>query len=123
MRATTVSLDAAYPIPLAQPTVIHLFFEHPIPLRPSAMYGFITIMPVTGFAMGLFNGGKGIPFFGLAVIPGFEKNGTIAGTAFKIHKKAGLAMEYFTMLHVSAVGYHIMRGHPILYRMGIGAAK
>mmetsp|Transcript_14659 Transcript_14659/g.30738 ORF Transcript_14659/g.30738 Transcript_14659/m.30738 type:complete len:166 (-) Transcript_14659:2006-2503(-) len=55
-----------------------------------AMYGFITVLPVTGFAMGLFNGGKGIPFFGLYTIPGFEKNGAIAGNAFKVHKQVSV---------------------------------
>ena len=43
-----------------------------------ALYGFMTIMPVTGIAMGLY-GGKGLPFF-WTTIPGFnKKNGKLAG--------------------------------------------
>jgi len=42
------------------------------------LYGFMTIMPITGIAMGMF-GGKGVPFF-WTTIPGFEqKNGKLAG--------------------------------------------
>eukprot|EP00613_Pedinella_sp_CCMP2098_P048398 CAMPEP_0171841224 /NCGR_PEP_ID=MMETSP0992-20121227/14446_1 /TAXON_ID=483369 /ORGANISM="non described non described, Strain CCMP2098" /LENGTH=170 /DNA_ID=CAMNT_0012458187 /DNA_START=103 /DNA_END=615 /DNA_ORIENTATION=- len=89
-------------------------------LGHAAMYGFITVMPVSGVAMGYF-GGKGLPFFG-TVIPGAEKpNGAIAGAAFKVHKQAGLFFEYFTAMHVGAVGFHMMKGQAILARMGIGA--
>ncbi len=43
-----------------------------------ALYGFMTIMPVSGIAMGMY-GGKGLPFF-WTTIPGFEKkNGKVAG--------------------------------------------
>ena len=43
-----------------------------------ALYGFMTIMPATGIAMGMY-GGKGLPFF-WTTIPGFEnKNGKLAG--------------------------------------------
>lgn len=42
------------------------------------LYAFMTIMPVSGIAMGMF-GGKGLPFF-WTTIPGFEKkNGKLAG--------------------------------------------
>ena len=86
-----------------------------------AMYGFMATMPATGIAMGYY-GGKGLPFFGLT-IPGAEgeaKNGKLAGDAFKIHKQAGLLFEYLFLLHISAVGYHVARGHGVLARMGIG---
>ena len=42
------------------------------------LYGFMTIMPLTGIGMGMY-GGKGLPFF-WTTIPGFEKkNGKLAG--------------------------------------------
>ena len=43
-----------------------------------ALYAFMTLMPATGIAMGMY-GGKGLPFFWTS-IPGFEqKNGKLAG--------------------------------------------
>jgi len=55
-------------------------------------------------------------------IEGAEKPiGWIAGGAFKVHKQAGLFFEYLTALHVGAVGFHLMKGQPVLARMGIGA--
>jgi len=55
-------------------------------------------------------------------IPGAEKpDGAIAGQAFKLHKQAGELFEYMTMLHVSAVGFHLVKGQAVLARMGIGA--
>ena len=90
----------------------------------AAMYGFMATMPATGIAMGYF-GGKGLPFFGYT-IPGAQgesKNGALAGNAFKIHKQAGLFFEYLFLLHLSAVGYHTIRGHGILARMGLGSPK
>lgn len=42
------------------------------------LYAFMTIMPISGIAMGMY-GGKGLPFF-FTTIPGFEnKNGKLAG--------------------------------------------
>jgi cytochrome b561 len=42
------------------------------------LYAFMTIMPATGIAMGMY-GGNGLPFF-WTTIPGFEqKNGKLAG--------------------------------------------
>ena len=42
------------------------------------LYAFMTIMPASGIAMGMY-GGKGLPFF-WTTIPGFEqKNGKLAG--------------------------------------------
>ena len=87
------------------------------------MYGFITVMPASGIAMGYF-GGKGLPFFPstFGTIPGAATpNGAVAGQAFKLHKQAGLFFEYLTALHVSAVAYHVFKGQPILARMGLGS--
>ena len=54
------------------------------------MYGFLIAMPVTGVAMG-YLGGNGLPFF-FTTIPGAtkeNKNGKLAGEAFKWHKYLG----------------------------------
>jgi len=85
-----------------------------------AMYGFIAVMPATGITMGYF-GGKGLPFFGYTIPGAAEKDGKLAGQAFKIHKQAGLFFEYLTALHVGAAVTHLIRGHAILARIGIGA--
>jgi 1,2-dihydroxy-3-keto-5-methylthiopentene dioxygenase len=80
-----------------------------------ALYGFMVVMPVTGITMGYF-GGKGLPFFYTA-LPGGEKNGAVAGQAFKIHKLAGTYGKYLIPLHVGAAGQHAVRGHSIFYRV------
>ena len=85
-------------------------------------YGLMVTMPVTGVLMGYY-GGKGLPFF-FTTLPGAaESRGDIAKQAFGIHKQAGQILEYaFIPVHVGAVGFHLIRGQPILARMGIGAA-
>lgn len=86
----------------------------------AAMYGFLIAMPATGFVMGYY-GGKGLPFFG-ATIPGaVEKDGKLAGRAFKLHKQIGLYYEYFVPMHVGAVGLHALKGQNIMRRMGVTA--
>jgi len=86
----------------------------------AAMYGFLIAMPATGFVMGYY-GGKGLPFFG-ATIPGAaEKDGKLAGRAFKLHKQIGLYYEYFVPMHVGAVGLHALKGQNIMRRMGVTA--
>lgn len=42
------------------------------------LYGFMTIMPATGIAMGLFGGG-GLPFFWTKIGAFEKKNGKVAG--------------------------------------------
>ena len=42
-----------------------------------ALYGFMTVMPATGIAMGYY-GGKGLPFFTTTIAGAKETNGTIA---------------------------------------------
>lgn len=69
------------------------------------LYAMMTIMPVTGIAMGYY-GGKGLPFFGYTIPGASEKNGKLAGQAFKVHKALGPFLEYFMPIHVGAVGYH-----------------
>merc|ERR1739846_22756 len=60
-----------------------------------ALYGFMTVMPATGIAMGYY-GGKGLPFF-YTTVPGIKstddetkkRNGGIAKQSFKLHKQIG----------------------------------
>jgi cytochrome b561 len=85
-------------------------------------YGLLLTLPVTGVAMGYY-GGKGLPFF-FTTIPGADKkskNGKLAGWSWKVHKYAGVALEYLLPIHVGAVGFHAMKGHSILSRITGGS--
>ena len=86
----------------------------------AAMYGFLIAMPATGFVMGYY-GGKGLPFFGVTIPGAAEKDGKLAGRAFKLHKQIGLYYEYFVPMHVGAVGLHALKGQNIMRRMGVTA--
>ena len=80
------------------------------------LYAFMTIMPMTGIAMGYY-GGKGLPFF-YTTIPGTTTpNGTIAKNAFNIHKQVGVYGKYLIPLHVGASGLHAVRGQSIFARI------
>eukprot|EP00559_Dactyliosolen_fragilissimus_P006970 CAMPEP_0184856878 /NCGR_PEP_ID=MMETSP0580-20130426/2045_1 /TAXON_ID=1118495 /ORGANISM="Dactyliosolen fragilissimus" /LENGTH=182 /DNA_ID=CAMNT_0027352139 /DNA_START=76 /DNA_END=624 /DNA_ORIENTATION=- len=80
------------------------------------LYAFMTIMPATGIAMGMY-GGKGLPFFWTS-IPGFEQtNGKIAGQSFKIHKTLGTYGKYLIPLHSGAAVAHAGMGHKIFARI------
>eukprot|EP00518_Triparma_eleuthera_P001700 CAMPEP_0182462228 /NCGR_PEP_ID=MMETSP1319-20130603/6567_1 /TAXON_ID=172717 /ORGANISM="Bolidomonas pacifica, Strain RCC208" /LENGTH=178 /DNA_ID=CAMNT_0024661633 /DNA_START=140 /DNA_END=676 /DNA_ORIENTATION=- len=82
-----------------------------------ALYGFMTVMPVSGIAMGLY-GGKGLPFFYTTLGKGWvDKDGKFAGKAFKIHKTIGTYGKYLVPLHVGAAGAHAARGHGIFHRV------
>ena len=82
-----------------------------------ALYGFMTIMPVSGIAMGLY-GGKGLPFFVTTLGVGWvAKDGPFAGKAFKVHKTLGTYGKYLVPLHVGAAGAHAARGHKIFSRV------
>ena len=82
----------------------------------ASLYGFMTVMPVTGIAMGYF-GGKGLPFF-FTTIPGAEKaDGGIAKKAFWWHKNVGYYGKFVVPLHIGASVTHLARGHPILARL------
>ena len=103
-----------------------------------ALYAFMTIMPVTGIAMGYF-GGKGLPFF-FTTLPGYHPpphrtpplprtlvtlwrsgastpTGAYAGQAFKIHKTLGTYGKYLVPLHSGAAFFHVARGQPISFRI------
>lgn len=80
------------------------------------LYFFMTAMPATGIAMGLY-GGKGLPFFGTH-IAGFEKtNGSIAKKSFQIHKQLGTYGKFVVPLHASAAFLHFFRGQTIFARI------
>lgn len=84
----------------------------------AAMYGFLVVMPTTGFVMGYY-GGKGLPFFGYTIPGAAERDGKLAGRAFKLHKQLGYYYELFVPVHVGAVGFHALKGQNILRRMGV----
>lgn len=86
-------------------------------------YSLLAALPLTGIGMGYY-GGKGLPFF-FTTIPGADKeskNGKLAGWMWKVHKYAGVAMEYLIPIHVGAVGFHALKGHGILSRITGGSA-
>jgi cytochrome b561 len=88
-----------------------------------ALYGFMTIMPATGIAMGYY-GGKGLPFFGTTFtgsVPANDDekkaNGQIAKSAFWYHKQLGTYGKYLVPLHVGAAVSHSARGQAIFSRI------
>lgn len=87
-------------------------------LSHGVLYAMMIILPGTGIAMGYF-GGKGLPFFGYKIPGAAEPNGAIAKQAFKVHKLTGQALEYMIPVHIGAVGFHAMRGHNIMRRVGM----
>jgi len=88
----------------------------------TALYGFMTIMPATGIAMGYY-GGKGLPFF-TTTIPGIvhtdetkQGNVSIAKQSFSIHKQLGVYGKYLIPLHAGAAVAHFGRGQAIFARI------
>jgi len=81
-----------------------------------ALYGFMTVMPATGIAMGYY-GGKGLPFFTTTIAGAKETNGTIAKNAFNVHKQVGTYGKYLVPLHIGGAVQHSLRGHTIFARM------
>ena len=45
-----------------------------------------------------------------------DRSKKVAGTAFWVHKNMGYYFELFTMLHVGAAFYHVVKGFPIFSR-------
>lgn len=85
-------------------------------------YGLLLVLPLTGIGMGYY-GGKGLPFF-FTTIPGADKehkNGKLAGWMWKIHKYAGVAMEYLIPLHITGAAFHAVKGHSVLHRITGGS--
>jgi cytochrome b561 len=86
------------------------------------LYGFMTIMPASGIAMGYY-GGKGLPFFG-TTLPGVVKTdenkastGAIAKRSFQIHKTLGTYGKFVVPLHAGAAFMHYFRGQTIFTRI------
>jgi superoxide oxidase len=80
------------------------------------LYAFLTIMPASGIAMGLY-GGKGLPFF-WTTLDGFEKvNGNIAKQAFFVHKNLGTYGKFAVPVHAGAAVLHTARGQSIFARI------
>ena len=90
----------------------------------AAMYGFLTLMPVTGVVMGYY-GGNGLPFFTttLPAAPADQLDKKLAGQAYKLHKQFGWYMEMLFLGHLGGVAFHALRGETILARiLPIGGA-
>jgi cytochrome b561 len=81
-----------------------------------ALYGFMTIMPATGVAMGYY-GGKGLPFFTTTLPGAKETNGAIAKRSFQIHKQLGYYGKALVPLHAGAAFFHAGRGQAIFHRV------
>eukprot|EP00211_Chloroparvula_japonica_P008386 CAMPEP_0119137768 /NCGR_PEP_ID=MMETSP1310-20130426/24314_1 /TAXON_ID=464262 /ORGANISM="Genus nov. species nov., Strain RCC2339" /LENGTH=181 /DNA_ID=CAMNT_0007128883 /DNA_START=43 /DNA_END=588 /DNA_ORIENTATION=+ len=82
------------------------------------LYGFITVMPLTGVAMGYY-GGKGLPFFA-GTIPGAtgaEVDKKLAGQAYKVHKLVGEYGKFLIPLHAGAALFHLARGQAVFSRV------
>jgi cytochrome b561 len=87
-----------------------------------AMYAAIIGMPVTGVSMGYFSG-YGVPFFRWH-LPGAPKEKadtpfykSMRAYSFKVHHYSGVALEFLIPLHISAAGFHFMKGQKIFARM------
>jgi len=87
-------------------------------LNHYALYGSLTVLPVSGVLMGYY-GGKGLPFFNYHIDGASKENQkpAVAKQAFKIHKTVGQVFTYLIPLHIGAAGWHAMRGHPIFTRV------
>lgn len=80
------------------------------------LYVLMTVLPITGTAMGYY-GGKGLPFFWTTISGAPEANKSIAGNSFKIHKQAGVLLEYMIPLHLAGSAFHAVKGQAILSRI------
>lgn len=80
------------------------------------LYVFMTVMPASGIAMGLY-GGKGLPFFYTTFSAFEQKNGAIAKNSFNIHKQLGTYGKYLIPAHAGAAVLHWGRGQAIFARI------
>jgi len=88
------------------------------------MYALVMTMCATGVGMG-YQSGAGVPFFGLATLPGRpDVNKDMAQYTFKLHKYAGVALEFGVAAHVLGFTAHFLTGHNLLRRMAgpVGSA-
>ncbi len=82
-----------------------------------ALYGFMTLMPLSGIAMGYFSG-FGVPFF-FTKVPGSASptpNKELAGSIYKVHSIAGQVLTYFLPIHVGAsFAHYFLKGHTQIF--------
>jgi cytochrome b561 len=77
----------------------------------------MVFLPTTGIGMGYYSG-YGVALFGIPIIPGKkEKVPTLAGYFYTTHKWVGTALEYVVPIHISAAGFHALKGQNALARM------
>ena len=70
------------------------------------LYGFMFLIPASGFIMS-WAGGRDTAFFSFFAIPGaVEKIPAIAGTAHSIHINANYGLGALIILHILAFAYH-----------------
>jgi len=80
------------------------------------LYFFIAFMGASGVIMGYY-GGKGLPFY-WTQIPGIASPQIhISKPAYEYHKFIGQFFEILVPIHISAVGYHYLKGQRILNRI------
>ena len=82
----------------------------------AALYAFMTIMPISGIAMGYF-GGKGLPFFYTTIPGATSPNGSIAKQSFSIHKTLGTYGKFLIPLHIGGAVKHSVTGASIWSRV------
>jgi len=82
----------------------------------AALYAFMTIMPISGIAMGYF-GGKGLPFFWTTIPGTATPNGSIAKQSFSIHKTLGTYGKFLIPLHIGGAVKHSVAGASIWSRV------
>ena len=82
----------------------------------AALYAFMTIMPISGIAMGYF-GGKGLPFFYTTIPGATSPNGSIAKQSFSIHKTLGTYGKFLIPLHIGGAVKHSVAGASIWSRV------
>lgn len=75
------------------------------------MYALVLTMAGTGIGMGV-NSGAGVPFFGIWTLPARPDgvNKPMAEYCYKLHKYAGVALEYGVALHVLGFTMHMLTG-------------
>ena len=83
------------------------------------MYSLVAALCFSGINMG-YQSGYGVPFFGIWTTPALPKekaNGPMAEYAYKLHKYAGVALEYGVALHIAGFAFHLLTGHNLLTRL------
>jgi len=83
------------------------------------MYSLVAALCLSGINMG-YQSSYGVPFFGIWTTPALPKaqaNNPMAEYSYKLHKYAGVALEYAVLLHIAGFGFHLLSGHNLLTRL------